>query len=956
MGLRFVFIMVMLVTSMQSVLLAQVVITSINPISGAPGSTVTIQGSGFSNLPAGNQVGFGATKGEILTATASSISVKVPQGASYSAVKVLNTQTHLLAQSSAFFLPRTPPGRATLQTSDFGFTYGLLTASGPVDLKIADLDGDGLADVAIACSTSDMITVRRNASAGGKLNFVEKQDFRVGDYPLALAVGDIDGDGKTDLVSANGNANTVTLLRNTSSPGNISFVRMEILTGRHSEDVAIADFDGDGRSDLAVVSREKMIILLRNTGAAGNPAFAPKIELRASFNPLAIALGDMDSDGKTDIVIADFVSEISILRNTSTTGTISFAPRQDFATGNAPRSLTLADMDGNGKLDVATAHNGTVSLLRNTSSPGSVNMAPVQHLPGGLAGHAIASGDIDGDGKIDLASANWTAPVDEGLTLLKNTSSPNSFSLQQKVPFRVIRGSFAVAISDLDSDGKPEVVVLRNSDGSATIYQNRPTARPTLQATNITFSDITATSAEISWTKGNGNSRVVFIKADPNSGSPAPADRTSYTAESTYKNGDQILNSGWYAIYNGNGISTGVSGLDPGTRYQVMVCEYEGMEGHELYLTSPAQGNPASFQTSFDETTLTSLILSPMGLNEVFNPLIVDYTAFATSNQSNVTLTAIVSIPGATITVNGEPATSGSPSDPIPLSMGDNTIEVLVTATDEYSTRAYTIIVNRGKTAQIVSMPDLSTMTLCDDDFRPVASADSGLPITYTSSNPAVAVITPTGLIHLTGSGTTQITARQAGNGQYIPAQQIRTLTVSDPEAMQVSIHALENPVKKGMPVQFNAITNGANGVLSYQWKVNGVPAGMNRPTFELTDPQEGDRVSCELSSDARCALPAVSDVITIQLLNQQLKTFPSAFTPNGDGINDFWELPSTAGETISLRIFSRSGTILYQSNAYDNKWNGTYQGQKLNAGTYFYLIKIDGKGKAISGSVTLIY
>ncbi|TCD01305.1 FG-GAP-like repeat-containing protein [Pedobacter psychroterrae] len=945
----------MLLTSMQSALMAQVVITGISPLSGAPGTTVTIQGSGFSNVPAGNQVSFGATRGEILTATTSSISVIVPQGASYSAIQVLNTQTHLLAQSSAFFLPRTPPGRAALQTSDFGFTYGLLTASGPVDLKIADLDGDGLADVAVACSTSDMITVSRNTSAAGKLNFVEKQDFRVGDLPQALAAGDIDGDGKIDLVSANGNANTVTLLRNTSSPGSISFVRMEILTGRHSGDVAIADFDGDGRSDLAVVSRDKMIILLRNNGTAGNPAFAPKIEIQAYFNPLAIALGDMDNDGKADIVIADFTNYISILRNTGSAGTISFALRKDFATGDGPRNLTLADMDGDGRLDVATAHNGTVSLLRNTSSPGSVNMAPVQHLPGGLAGYAIASGDIDGDGKVDLASANWTAPVDEGLTLLKNTSSPNSFSLQPKVPFRVIRAPFAVAISDLDSDGKPEVVVVRNSDGSATIYQNKPAARPTLQATNITFSDITSGSAEISWTKGNGNSRVVFIKADPNSGSPVPVDGTTYTAESTYKNGDQILNSGWYAIYNGNGTTTGVSGLDPATRYQVMVCEYEGMEGHELYLTSPAQGNPASFQTSYDETTLTSLILSPMGLNEVFNPMIVDYTAFATSNQSSVTLTATVSVPGATITINGEPAISGSPSNPIPLNMGDNTIEVLVTATDEYSTRAYTIIVNRGKTAQIVNMPDISTMTLCDDDFRPVANADSGLPITYTSSNPAVAVITPAGLIHLTGPGTTQITAKQAGNGQYIPAQQTRTLTVSPPEKMQISIHALENPVKKGTPVQFNAITNGAKGMLSYQWKVNGIPMGMNRPTFELNDPQEGDKVSCELSSDARCTLPGVSNIVQVQI-DPQHKTFPSAFTPNGDGINDFWELPSAAGETISLRIFNRSGTILYHSDAYDNKWNGTYQGQPLNAGTYYYLIRISPKGKPLSGSVTLIY
>jgi len=118
-------------------------------------------------------------------------------------------------------------------------------------------------------------------------------------------------------------------------------------------------------------------------------------------------------------------------------------------------------------------------------------------------------------------------------------------------------------------------------------------AAPTVQATNVTFTGTTTTSTTANWTNGNGSSRAVFI-SNSSTGSPAPVNGTSYTANAAYSSGTQIGASGWYCVYNGTGSTVNITGLSPGTTYRVMTVEYNGIG---TFLTTAGTGNPANVNT-----------------------------------------------------------------------------------------------------------------------------------------------------------------------------------------------------------------------------------------------------------------------------------------------------------------------------------------------------------------------
>ncbi|MBN2165233.1 MAG: Ig-like domain-containing protein, partial [Marinilabiliaceae bacterium] len=116
---------------------------------------------------------------------------------------------------------------------------------------------------------------------------------------------------------------------------------------------------------------------------------------------------------------------------------------------------------------------------------------------------------------------------------------------------------------------------------------------PSSQATNLQFTNIATTQANISWSQGNGSKRAVFIK-QTTTGTASPVNLTTYTANTVFGLGSQIGSTGWYCIYNGTGLSTSVTGLTSNQTYRVHVCEYNDAPGAELYLTTSGTNNPAN--------------------------------------------------------------------------------------------------------------------------------------------------------------------------------------------------------------------------------------------------------------------------------------------------------------------------------------------------------------------------
>ncbi len=119
-----------------------------------------------------------------------------------------------------------------------------------------------------------------------------------------------------------------------------------------------------------------------------------------------------------------------------------------------------------------------------------------------------------------------------------------------------------------------------------------------LQASNIVFSNVLNNQFSMNWTDGNGTSRAVFIKQDT-TGTASPVDKTTYTANTVFGSGSQIGSSGWYCVFNGSSHAAGitVTGLQPGTKYRAMVCDFKGAAGAEKYITIPETGNPRNINT-----------------------------------------------------------------------------------------------------------------------------------------------------------------------------------------------------------------------------------------------------------------------------------------------------------------------------------------------------------------------
>jgi hypothetical protein len=352
--------------------------------------------------------------------------------------------------------------------------------SGPFFLAIGDLDGDGKPDIAVANFNDNSLSVLRNTSTIGAIgasSFAAKIDFATGNSPTKVAIGDIDADGKADLVVANYLSNTISVLRNTSTAGNISFAaKVDFATGANPEFPAIGDIDGDGKPDVVVDNvGSNTISVLRNTSTSGSISFATKADFTTGSNPRELAVIDVDGDGKLDVAVANVSSNnISVLRNTSTSGTTTFAAKLDFATGDGPFALVATDADGDGKPDLAVtnAFSSTVSVLRNISTAGSISFAAKTDFATGTGGRGtpqgIAAGDADADGKPDLIVSNASANT---ISVLRNLSTTGTVSYAANVDFATGTSPLGVALGDIDGDGSPEVAVANNSSNTVSVLQ-----------------------------------------------------------------------------------------------------------------------------------------------------------------------------------------------------------------------------------------------------------------------------------------------------------------------------------------------------------------------------------------------------------------------------------------------------------------------------------------------------
>lgn len=235
-------------------------------------------------------------------------------------------------------------------------------------LKIGDLDGDGRPD--IVATASNGVYIYKNKTMPGAIDFEQASYVNIAPDPQDVTLADVNGDGKTDIITCNGN-NTVAILPNNSSVGNISFnAPVSFVFGNALASVGVANIDNDGKPEIIAVNQAQgKVYVAKNNGTGGTVSFTTPIELVANYNPWGLSLADMDGDGKTDIVTAngEFSPQIILFRNIST-NTPAFEDGARYYTDSKAWKVTVADFRNTGSPDIATIKQAVnkIGFLKNT--------------------------------------------------------------------------------------------------------------------------------------------------------------------------------------------------------------------------------------------------------------------------------------------------------------------------------------------------------------------------------------------------------------------------------------------------------------------------------------------------------------------------------------------------------------------------------------------------------------
>jgi hypothetical protein len=340
-----------------------------------------------------------------------------------------------------------PPVFATLTSPATGIQ--------PTSLAVADVNSDGKLDLVTANQNAGTVSVLLGDGTGG---FGTKMDFAMGSFPGSVVVADLNGDARPDLVVVNGGGDTVSVRLGNGNGGFGTLTTYA--TGHSPASVALADVNADGKLDLVTANSfgKSLSVLLGN----GSGSFGARTDFATATLPESVVVADVNVDGKLDLVFSNEGNVANSVGVMLGNGSGGFAAQTDYATGPVPRSLAVADVNGDGQPDLVTSNIGdnTVSVLLNTGSGG---FGMKSDFAVGMHPQFVTVSDVNGDSLPDLVVANR----DENRVGVLLGNGRGGFTAQTS--FDSMSLPVSVAVADVNRDGRPDLVTANYGSNNASV-------------------------------------------------------------------------------------------------------------------------------------------------------------------------------------------------------------------------------------------------------------------------------------------------------------------------------------------------------------------------------------------------------------------------------------------------------------------------------------------------------